>query len=307
MSLFPIHKNTKAMNDDSKKEIARLREQVGKQEKMASLGMLSAGIAHEIQNPLNFVINFSRLSVRLLQELSEAVDSLDDDPSAVIPGKPMEEVREIISDLSSNIGKIEENGNRASGIVKGILLYSRGKEDEMVPTDLCALTKEYVWLSYHAARAGNKGFNVKIVEDYQQGLPPVCVIPQDYSRVVLNLMNNACYAVFAKASGTGCPAAYEPAIRISLSRKGDDVELAVEDNGTGIDGCVQASVFEPFFTTKPIGEGTGLGLSITRTIVEKKHGGTIRLESSPGEYSRFIITLPIINRSSHGIENIERR
>ena len=183
------------MNENTQKEIENLRKQISQQEKMASLGLLSAGIAHEIQNPLNFVINFSKVSQKLLKDMQEVLDELGD----VLPDDSVEEIKEIMSDLEGNMSKIEENGNRASSIVRGILLYSRGKDDEYIPTDLQQLTKEYVWLSYHAVRANNKSFNVSIQEDYADGLPLVKIIPQDFSRAVLNLMNNACYAVFSKS------------------------------------------------------------------------------------------------------------
>lgn len=276
------------MNEDSYQELARLREQVAKQEKMASLGMLTAGIAHEIQNPLNFVINFSKMSGKLLEDLDDilsgAGEGLSDDDR--------EELGEIMGDLKDNIRRICENGERASSIIRNILLYSRGKEDEYLPTDLCRLTKEYVALSYHAMRANHKNFNVTFEEDYDETLPQVNVIPQDFSRAVLNIMNNACYAVFSKSRGaTDC--CYTPTIRISLRRDGDSARLVIEDNGTGIPKDIRRHLFTPFFTTKPVGEGTGLGLSITKSIIEQKHRGKIEVESEPGQYSRFIITIPL--------------
>ncbi len=276
------------MNENTQKEIENLRKQISQQEKMASLGLLSAGIAHEIQNPLNFVINFSKVSQKLLKDMQEVLDELGD----VLPDDSVEEIKEIMSDLEGNMSKIEENGNRASSIVRGILLYSRGKDDEYIPTDLQQLTKEYVWLSYHAVRANNKSFNVSIQEDYADGLPLVKIIPQDFSRAVLNLMNNACYAVFSKskeATGT----AYQPTIRISLKKEGDRINLAIEDNGQGISEEIKKKLYTPFFTTKPIGEGTGLGLSITKSIIEQKHNGTIEMDTRPGEYTRFTISIPI--------------
>lgn len=276
------------MNENTHKEIENLRKQISQQEKMASLGLLSAGIAHEIQNPLNFVINFSKVSQKLLKDMQEVLDELGD----VLPDDSVEEIKEIMSDLEGNMSKIEENGNRASSIVRGILLYSRGKDDEYIPTDLQQLTKEYVWLSYHAVRANNKSFNVSIQEDYADGLPLVKIIPQDFSRAVLNLMNNACYAVFSKskeATGT----AYQPTIRISLKKEGDRINLAIEDNGQGISEEIKKKLYTPFFTTKPIGEGTGLGLSITKSIIEQKHNGTIEMDTRPGEYTRFTISIPI--------------
>jgi len=276
------------MNENTQKEIENLRKQISQQEKMASLGLLSAGIAHEIQNPLNFVINFSKVSQKLLKDMQEVLDELGD----VLPDDSVEEIKEIMSDLEGNMSKIEENGNRASSIVRGILLYSRGKDDEYIPTDLQQLTKEYVWLSFHAVRANNKSFNVSIQEDYANGLPLVKIIPQDFSRAVLNLMNNACYAVFSKskeATGT----AYQPTIRISLKKEGDRINLAIEDNGQGISEEIKKKLYTPFFTTKPIGEGTGLGLSITKSIIEQKHNGTIEMDTRPGEYTRFTISIPI--------------
>lgn len=268
--------------------MARLREQIAKQEKMASLGMLTAGIAHEIQNPLNFVINFSKMSGKLLEDLEDILS----EGSISLSEDDREELTEIMEDLKESVRRIAENGDRASSIIRNILLYSRGKEDEYLPTDLCRLTKEYVSLSYHAMRANHKNFNVTFEEDYDETLPQVSVIPQDFSRAVLNIMNNACYAVFAKSRGaTGC--GYNPTIRISLHKDGDSARLVIEDNGTGISPDIRKHLFTPFFTTKPVGEGTGLGLSITKSIIEQKHHGTIKVESEPGQYSRFTISIPL--------------
>lgn len=276
------------MNENTQKEIEKLRKQISQQEKMASLGLLSAGIAHEIQNPLNFVINFSKVSQKLLKDMQEVLNELGD----ALPEDSVEEIKEIMSDLEGNMNKIEENGNRASGIVRGILLYSRGKDDEYIPTDLHQLTKEYVWLSYHAVKANNKSFNVAIQEKYADDLPLVKVIPQDFSRAILNLMNNACYAVFSKSKEIA-DATYQPTIRICLKKKGDRINLSIEDNGQGISEETKKKLYTPFFTTKPIGEGTGLGLSITKSIIEQKHNGTIGMDSRPGEYTRFTISIPI--------------
>ncbi|WP_455637742.1 sensor histidine kinase [Parabacteroides sp.] len=276
------------MSDNNNQEIERLKKQISQQEKLASLGLLSAGIAHEIQNPLNFVINFSKLSCKLLQDMEDVLNELDNN----LPEDADEELREIMNDLKCNMSKIEENGNRASSIIRGILLYSRGKDDETIPTDLCRLTKEYVWLSYHAVRANNKSFNVTIEEEYDETLGMVKVIPQDFSRAVLNLMNNACYAVFSK-SKTAMNTPYTPTIKVSLKKEYDNVRLVIEDNGCGISKEVKEKLYTPFFTTKPLGEGTGLGLSITKSIIEQKHNGTIEMESEPNEFTRFIITIPI--------------
>ena len=280
--------------DEPNKEIERLRTQVSSLEKLSSLGMLSAGIAHEIQNPLNFVINFSKLSAKLVDDLREVVA---EEQELLSPGAKQrvaelnEELDEIVGDLHANLQKIEEHGNRAISIIRGILLYSRGKEDEFIPTDLAKLVKEYVWLSYHSMRANYKGFNLTIREEYATDLPLQRVVPQDFSRAVLNLMNNACYAVYNKSK---CVAVgFEPVISVSLRREEDQVCLQIEDNGTGMPAAIKEQIFTPFYTTKPAGEGTGLGLSITRSIIEEKHKGTIQVDSEEGKFTRFTIRIPL--------------
>lgn len=267
--------------------IKYLEDQLSKQDKLASLGMLSAGIAHEIQNPLNFVINFSKLSSKLLQDMQQVLDEVN----KLIPEDSKEELGEIMEDLHGNMIKIEENGNRASSIVRGILLYSRGNDD-FIPTDLQQLIHEYIWLSYHAVRANNKSFNVAIQENYESDIPQLNVIPQDLSRAIINLMNNACYAVFAKAKKAS-ETPYHPTIKINVWREENEVKILIEDNGIGMPDEVLEKLFTPFFTTKPVGEGTGLGLSLTKSIIENKHKGKIDVETSVGEYTRFIISLPI--------------
>ena len=280
--------------DEPNKEIERLRTQVSSLEKLSSLGMLSAGIAHEIQNPLNFVINFSKLSAKLVDDLREVVAEEQEllSPEAKQRVAELnEELDEIVGDLHANLQKIEEHGNRAISIIRGILLYSRGKEDEFIPTDLAKLVKEYVWLSYHSMRANYKGFNLTIREEYATDLPLQRVVPQDFSRAVLNLMNNACYAVYNKSK---CVAVgFEPVISVSLRREEDQVCLQIEDNGTGMPAAIKEQIFTPFYTTKPAGEGTGLGLSITRSIIEEKHKGTIQVDSEEGKFTRFTIRIPV--------------
>jgi signal transduction histidine kinase len=275
--------------NDLKKQIEYLKKQINEQERLASLGMLSAGIAHEIQNPLNFVINFSKLSVKLLKDIEDILKEVNN----VIPEDLREELDDIMTDLQGNMNKIEENGNRASSIVKGILLCSRGKDNEYIPTSLQQLIHEYVWLSYHAVRANNKSFNVTIIEKYAEDIPLLNIIPQDLSRVVVNLMNNACYAVFTRAKEVS-EAPYNPTITVELKRAaGDAVELMIEDNGCGIANEAREHLFTPFFTTKPVGDGTGLGLSISKSIIEGKHNGTIEMETKENEFTRFIVSLPI--------------
>ena len=280
--------------DEPNKEIERLRTQVSSLEKLSSLGMLSAGIAHEIQNPLNFVINFSKLSAKLVEDLKDIVAEEQEllTPEAKQRVAELnEELDEIVCDLHANLQKIEEHGNRAISIIKGILLYSRGKEDEFIPTDLAKLVKEYVWLSYHSMRASYKGFNLTIHEEYATDLPLQRVVPQDFSRAVLNLMNNACYAVYNKSK---CVAVgFEPVISVTLRQEGEQICLQIEDNGTGMPAAVREQIFTPFFTTKPAGEGTGLGLSITRSIIEEKHKGTIQVDSEEGKFTRFTIRIPL--------------
>jgi len=268
-------------------EITQLQQQLQQQEKMASLGMLSAGIAHEIQNPLNFVINFSKMSSKLLKDLTEILD----DNADKLADDDREDMEDIVADLQENMGKIAEHGERAISIIRGILLYSRGKEDEFIPTDVCKLVKEYVWLSYHAMRANVKGFNIRIGEDYQQGLPLVEVIPQDLSRAVLNVMNNACYAVWEKSQQGGN--GYDPAVEVSVKAADKMLVITIEDNGKGMSPEVKQHLYENFFTTKPVGRGTGLGMGITRDIIENKHHGKLSFESEEGVFTRFTLAIPL--------------
>lgn len=263
-----------------------LKLQLKQQEKLASLGLLSAGIAHEIQNPLNFVINFSKMSNKLLSDLTEIVEDNEDKLS----DDDREDVEDIVADLKENMAKIVEHGERAISIIQGILLISRGKDNEFIPTDICHLVKEYVWLSYHAMRANDKSFNIAIRENYQEGLPQMMVIPQDLSRAVLNIMNNACYAVKKKAETASSD--YQPEVTVSVSVEGDQLIISLADNGEGMTEEVKQRLFENFFTTKPIGQGTGLGMAITRDIVENKHGGKLSFESTEGQGTTFTLTIP---------------
>lgn len=269
------------------KQIEELKLLLKKQEKLASLGLLSAGIAHEIQNPLNFVINFSKMSSKLIDDLNDIVS----DNASKMSDDDREELEDIMSDLRENMNKIVEHGERAINIIHGILLVSRGKENEYIPSDVCRIVKEYVWLSYHAMRANFKGFNLSIHENYQEDLPPIMVIPQDLSRAILNVMNNACYAVWRKAQSA--PADYQPSITVSVAADADNLIITIADNGEGMDDEVKQKLYENFFTTKPIGHGTGLGMSIAREIIEAKHGGSMTFESQVGEGTTFILSIPI--------------
>ena len=190
------------------------------------------------------------------------------------------------------MGKILEHGERALSIIRGILLVSRGKDNEFLPTNVCQLTKEYVWLSYHAMRANIKNFNISIHEEYQDGLPLMMVIPQDLSRAVLNVMNNACYAVWRKSQTEGNED-YQPTIEVSVTADGDHFSIRIADNGEGMSDEVKQNLYENFFTTKPVGQGTGLGMGITRDIIENKHGGRLTFESTLGEGTCFTMTIPV--------------
>ena len=269
------------------KQVEQLQEQLKKQEKLASLGLLSAGIAHEIQNPLNFVINFSKMSNTLLKDLTDIVADYEDKFSA----DDREDLDDIITDLGENMNKIVEHGERAISIIQGILLVSRGKEGEVLPTDVCRVVKEYVWLSYHAMRANHKGFNISIHEQYEEGMPKMMVIPQDLSRAVLNVMNNACYAVWQKSKEASDD--YKPEISINVRTVDGQIEISIADNGEGMDDETRQRLFENFYTTKPAGQGTGLGMGITRDIIENKHGGSITFESEKDKGTRFTFHIPI--------------
>lgn len=269
-------------------EIATLKQQLKQQEKLASLGILSAGIAHEIQNPLNFVINFSKMSNNLLRDLTEIME----DNEERLPEEDRDEVDDIMSDLKENLGKIVEHGERAISIIRGILLVSRGKDGEFLPVDVCQLTKEYVWLSYHAMRANYKNFNITIRENYQKGIPPIMVIPQDLSRAVLNVMNNACFAVWKKQQD-GKTADYEPTINIEVKTEPDMLVITIGDNGVGMSDEVKERLYENFFTTKPVGQGTGLGMGITREIIETNLHGHLTFESKQNEGTVFMFRIPI--------------
>ena len=273
--------------EELKEQIVRLQGQVKEQEKMATLGLLTAGIVHEIRNPLNFVINFSKLSGDLLRELNEDLAPYE----AEIGEEDWEDIQDIQGNLQENLQKIREHGDRTISIIQHILLYSRGKEDEFIPTDICQLVHEYVWLSYHAMRASLQNFNISIQEHYEEGLPPQPVVPQDLSRAVLNVMNNACYAVWERAKQVGVD--YRPTVEIRVYRQDKELCISIKDNGTGMTEEVKKRLFETFFTTKPTGQGTGLGMYITRNIIEEKHHGRIEFDSEAGSFTIFTLIIPM--------------
>lgn len=252
--------------------------QLVQSEKMASLGELTAGIAHEIQNPLNFVNNFSEVSRELIQELKADKDSL----------KP-EEQDDILTDIDSNLEKINQHGKRADAIVKGMLQHSRKSQGQKELTDINALCDEYLRLSYHGLRAKDKNFNATLKTEFDPAIEKINIIPQEIGRVVMNLLTNAFYAVNAKALST---ADFQPTVIISTKRQDAGVKITVSDNGDGIPANITSKIFQPFFTTKPTGSGTGLGLSLSYDII-KAHKGELKVESGEGEFTRFIITLPV--------------
>jgi signal transduction histidine kinase len=249
-------------------------------EKMASLGQLTAGIAHEIKNPLNFVNNFAELSGDLLEELHDAVAT-----------NQQAEIDELTATLKGNLTKIVEHGKRADGIVRSMLEHSRGSSGERRSVDLNTLVDEALNLAYHGARAQDQSFNITLRRDFDEGVTPITLVPQDVTRVLLNLFSNGFYAARRRQSMETTPV-FEPTLRVATRDLGDAVEIRVRDNGIGIPEEVRDKLFQPFFTTKPTGEGTGLGLSISYDIVTQQHGGSITVESKVGEYSEFTIRLP---------------
>jgi signal transduction histidine kinase len=261
-------------------DLRATQEQLVQSEKLASLGAVTAGIAHEIKNPLNFVNNFAIL-------IAEIVEELDADLAA---GASVEALRTTLDDLKANAETIAKHGQRADGIVRGMLQHARGGKGLPEPVDLNALVEEHVTLAYHGKRAQTPGLSVLIERDYDADAGRVVVVPQDIGRVLINLVNNALDAVVSQAATADRD--YTPSVRVRTVRVDGGVEVRVEDNGPGIAPDALARVFEPFFTTKPPGAGTGLGLSISHDIVAQGHGGSLRVESEPGEGAAFVVTLP---------------
>jgi two-component system NtrC family sensor kinase len=275
------------------KELKAAQATLIQAEKMASLGQLTAGIAHEIKNPLNFVNNFAALSNELLSELKEtaqpAINGLDAASRTAL--------EETIETLSGNLRKIVEHGKRADNIVKSMLEHSRGGSGERRPVDLNALVDEALNLAYHGARAQDQRFNITLERDFDDTLAPIELAPQDMMRVFLNLFGNGFYATKKREQANGS-AIFKPTLRVSTKNAGDGIEIRVRDNGTGIPPDIQDKLFQPFFTTKPTGEGTGLGLSISYDIVTQMHGGMISVASEVDRFTEFVVRLP---RSASGL------
>ncbi|MFT3910258.1 MAG: ATP-binding protein [Ferruginibacter sp.] len=261
-------------------DLRTTQTQLIQSEKMASLGELTAGIAHEIQNPLNFVNNFSEVSVELIKEMVDEVNKGN-----------IVEVKSIADDLVQNLEKINHHGKRADAIVKGMLQHSRSSSSVKEPTDINALADEYLRLSYHGLRAKDKSFNATLKTDFDESLGQINIIPQDIGRVILNLLTNAFYAVTEKKKEK--VENYEPTVTISTKKLNKRVEISIQDNGSGIPQKALDKIFQPFFTTKPTGQGTGLGLSLSYDIVTKGHSGELKVHTVEGEGTTFIINLPM--------------
>jgi len=259
-------------------ELKTTQAQLIQSEKMASLGELTAGIAHEIQNPLNFVNNFSEVNAELLVDLNQEIHNAN-----------LEEIKLIAENIQQNNDKVTHHGKRADAIVKSMLQHSRTNNSQKEPTDLNALAEEYLNLAYHGIRAKDKSFNVSIQTHFDKSLKKTEVIPQEIGRVLLNLYNNAFYAVSEK-SKRDLPG-YMPSISVNTSQQNGRIEIRVRDNGIGMPDKVKDKIFQPFFTTKPTGQGTGLGLSLSYDIVVA-HQGEISVESKEGEFTEFIVQIP---------------
>ncbi len=281
-----VNERTAALHQ-SLETLQSTQAQLIQSEKLASLGELTAGIAHEIQNPLNFVNNFAEVSAEMIGEMKDELKA----------GNTTEAI-EIADDLEQNLNKINHHGQRASSIVKGMLEHSRASTGVKEPTDLNALADEFLRLAYHGLRAKDNGFNATLETHFDPNLPKVSVIPQDIGRVLLNLINNAFYAVHQRATTVETLHAtslqYQPTVTISTQRIGDQILIKVKDNGPGIPESIRDKIFQPFFTTKPTGQGTGLGLSLAYDIVTKGHGGTLTVDSIEGEGTKFTISIPTL-------------
>ena len=271
----------------SLEELKAAQAQLIQSEKMASLGELTAGIAHEIQNPLNFVNNFSDVSTELVDEMNEEIDKGN-----------LEDAKQIAQDLKQNLEKINHHGKRAGDIVKGMLQHSRTSTGQKELTDINALADEYLRLSYHGLRAKDKSFNATMKTDFDETIGNINIIPQDIGRVILNLITNAFYAVNEQKKAPALNEEnYEPTVTVSTKRISSPsgaggLQVSVKDNGNGIPQKILDKIFQPFFTTKPTGQGTGLGLSLAYDII-KAHGGVLMVETKEGEGAIFIINLPL--------------
>ena len=271
--------------EDTLENLRRTQQQVVKQEKLASLGALTAGIAHEIRNPLNFINNFAALSSELIDELKEELAEATNGDGEL----DREYVEEILGDLNTNVVKVNEHGQRANRIVEGMLAHSREEAGEVESIDINLMIQEYAKLAYHGIRGTDSTFNVDMIHQYDKDAGSVDGIARDLSRVFLNVITNACHAT--QARGRAEDGSYMPTVTVSTEGRADDVLITVRDNGTGMPDEIVSRIFDPFFTTKAGTQGTGLGLSISHEIIQE-HGGRIEVETEDGEFTEFRITLP---------------
>jgi signal transduction histidine kinase len=269
----------------SLEDLRSTQDRLVQTQKLASLGQLTAGIAHEIKNPLNFVNNFSAVSAELIDELRDAL------AGANLDSKLRVEISEIAHTLQSNLDKVVQHGRRADAIVKNMLLHSREGSGEHRLVDLNALVEESLNLAYHGARAEKQGFNITLQRSYDPMAGEADLFPQDITRALLNFISNGFYAATKRGAETN-GGDYEPTLVAATKNLGDRVEITIRDNGTGIPLDVKEKMFNPFFTTKPAGEGTGLGLSISHDIIVKQHGGSIEVDTQPGEFTEIRVILP---------------
>ncbi|HEU5164801.1 MAG TPA: ATP-binding protein [Chitinophagaceae bacterium] len=285
-SIEDLQKKSMAIEEANKEltktleELKATQAQLIQSEKMASLGELTAGIAHEIQNPLNFVNNFSEVSNELIDEMTEQLEKGN-----------AEDAKAIANEIKMSLEKINIHGKRADGIVKSMLQHSRTSSNKKEPTDINVLADEYLRLAYHGMRAKDKSFNAALKTDYDENIGLIKIISQDIGRVILNLITNAFYAVMEKKKLH--QEGYEPTVTVSTKKIDNKIIVNVKDNGTGIPQRALDKIFQPFFTTKPTGQGTGLGLSLSYDIVTKGHGGELKVETKEGEYTGFSVILPV--------------
>ncbi len=270
------------------KELRQTRDRLVIQEKLASMGTLTAGIAHEIKNPLNFIMNFAELSLQLQNDIEQHLTSL----KFLVFENEKKELEELLSTLKLNIGKIIEHGRRADSIIYNMLQHSRGTPGEKIAIKIDKLFDDYIALAYHGMRAQDPSFNVKIEKQYDSSIPLLSVVPQEISRVILNLLNNAYYSIYHKKNQPSTPTSYQPTVKITIENQTQEIVIKIWDNGLGIAPEVFPQLFTPFFSTKPPGEGTGLGLSLSYNIIVQGHGGTLTAKSQLGEFAEFKITLP---------------
>ncbi|OIN60646.1 sensor histidine kinase [Arsenicibacter rosenii] len=292
----PPKQNTNTGNDGaavstpiltaSQSEIDMLQDRVRELDRLASIGQLTAGILHEIKNPLNFINNYAQISVELAEEAERIVNGLPESPNP----DEKDELTMLVGRLHSNVSRIEENGARAQRIIQGMLAQVRVDEIHFEATNLNTLVEEFSKLAYQGVRAGDTDFNLSFVFRLDPEVGMVHIAPYEFNRVILNLVLNACYALNERRKREG--KAYKPTLTISTARQSDSVSVTIRDNGDGIPEEVKAKLFTPFFTTKPVGKGTGLGLTLSRDIIRQIHHGDLTLETVPGEYTEFVIQLP---------------